>query len=238
MLRIEEADAPQRGQDEVGVLRPRAAAVARRQDDARAGVNIRPRLPAGRPTELLIEEAHRQQGAGNARCLLGPLLAAVLGVQDHAPITHGPALPCIDEAHVVEACVAGTRVPRGLVWAGQSGSGNRQGKEHARAFRVRYRMTASVANSAIHATSNTIAAAKSQRRREGLQRADWTIVLQSHDAVAAIDVNGFAGDAVGEVAQQIKRRGAKLLGLDVTAQRRFLRRRAGAVRRSRQCRRR
>ena len=47
--------------------------------------------------------------------------------------------------------------------------------------------------------------------------------LQPDDAVAAIDVDRLAGHAAGEVAEQIEAGGAQLLGLDVAAQRRFLR---------------
>ena len=48
-------------------------------------------------------------------------------------------------------------------------------------------------------------------------------ISQSHDAIAAIDVDRLAGDAAGEVAEQVEGGGAEVLGLDVAAQRRFLR---------------
>ena len=45
--------------------------------------------------------------------------------------------------------------------------------------------------------------------------------LQPHDAVAAIDVEHFAGHAAGKVAQQVEGRGAQFLEFDVAAQARF-----------------
>ena len=110
MLRVEKADPPQRGQDEVGVLRPRSAAVAGGQQGAGAGMDIRARLPPSRPAKLLVEETHRPERAGHARGLLGPRLAAVVGVQDDAPVADRPALPGVDKAHVVEPGVVLRRV--------------------------------------------------------------------------------------------------------------------------------
>ena len=93
-------------------------------------MEIGTRLSARRPAKLLVEEAHRQQRAGHARGLLGPPLAAVVGVQDDAPVADRPALAGIDETHVVEPGVVWRRVAR-RAGNGQSGNGKCQAEEHA-----------------------------------------------------------------------------------------------------------
>ena len=99
-LVVEEFDARQARQHELWNQAPRIAAIVRAQHDAASRFGGGPALAAHRPAAPGVDEIDTLQLARDARRLLTPRFAAVVGMPNYTAIAHGPAGRAIDEVHV------------------------------------------------------------------------------------------------------------------------------------------